>query len=170
MIERFVIADLHLGHKNLYNWEHGRADWGLEADEADEFIVDQWNKHVTGNAKVYVLGDVVFPKRKLELLGRLYGQKVLVGGNHDNYSMSKYSVYFQDIKGIKELDGFILSHIPVHPACLDRYPKGNIHGHLHKNRVQYTGTNLIDRNFICVSVEQLPNYAPIHIDEIESIR
>jgi len=71
----------------------------------------------------------------------------------------------------------ILSHVPIHPDSLARFGC-SIHGHLHANRVMKprgfdakTGeilySNEIDPRYHNVSVEQLPDYAPISLEDLK---
>ena len=96
-------------------------------------------------------------------LARLNGDKVLIKGNHDIFDVSKYLEYFRDIRAYHILNDMILSHIPIHPASLDRF-KTNIHGHLHSTRV-LTETGNIHKDYFCVSVEHT-DYTPISLEEV----
>jgi calcineurin-like phosphoesterase family protein len=52
--------------------------------EMDEYIVDKWNKKVSDNDKVWILGDIVSPEHfDKDLLNRLNGKIYLLLGNHD---------------------------------------------------------------------------------------
>jgi len=64
----------------------------------------------------------------------------------------------------------ILSHIPIHPESLGRFGV-NIHGHTHANRVMLPGfngkiTDIVDTRYHNVSVEQLPDFAPILFEDV----
>jgi calcineurin-like phosphoesterase family protein len=164
MSKTFLIADTHFGHNNILTFkkEDGsplRVFSSIE--DHDEYLINQWNKVVSDNDKVYHLGDVGFRNfTKLSvILGRLNGTKILIKGNHDNFKLSQYAQHFKDIRASHTLDRFVLSHIPVHTQSISRW-KGNIHGHLHSN-------TLDDNRYINVSVEQLEDYTPI---DFESIR
>ena len=74
-----------------------------------------------------------------------------------------------------DLNGMILSHIPVHEASLGRFGV-NIHGHLHANRVRralgvdaQTGaviySDQVDVRYHCVCVEQT-DFAPILLEHV----
>lgn len=136
-------------------------------EEMDEALVENWNKDVKPKDKVYHLGDVVINRGALPILARLNGDKVLVKGNHDIFRAAEYLQYFRDIRGSHKLGEFVLSHIPVHPDSISRWAKGNVHGHLHDDRVMLNSE--IDKRYICVSVEHT-NYTPIPFDEIEKYR
>jgi calcineurin-like phosphoesterase family protein len=132
----------------------------------DENMVENWNKVVKPNDRVYHLGDVCFKNAYLQaIIPRLNGYKnaVLIKGNHDSLKLSQYAQYFKDIRACHQLDRFILTHIPIHPESLSRW-KANIHGHLHGNIVKLPDGSP-DNRYINVSVEQI-DYTPIAFETI----
>lgn len=150
----------------------------------DEALVENWNKVVRKEDRVYVLGDVVINRRCLGTLSNLYGRKVLVKGNHDIFKLVDYTLYFDDIRayvvGKCHSGGmYVMSHVPVHPNQLQNRFLINIHGHLHSNIVMkeehYVGesfgdyfvkTEIVpDQRYINVSVEQI-NFTPLDLNEI----
>ena len=164
----FLISDTHFGHAAAVVM-FKRADGTplrdfSSAEECDEFMAKQWNSTVSPNDKVYHLGDVVMPKnhRNLSILSRLNGTKVLIKGNHDTLSLSKYQAYFKDVRGSHLLDNLVLTHIPVHHGSLTRW-RGNIHGHLHSNAVMGSDSKIEDPKYFCVSVERI-NFTPIEFE------
>ena len=80
-MERWVTADLHLGHTNIIITYSGRPF--RDADEMDDSIVERWNEVVAPTDRVLVLGDVAMGKidRTLGVSARLHGYKVLLTGN-----------------------------------------------------------------------------------------
>lgn len=174
-MKTFLISDTHFGHNNVYKFTDDRTGellrpWAKDATEGDEILVDNWNRVVGKNDRVYHLGDVAIPRRGLQVLARLNGRKILVKGNHDIFKKEDYLPYFDDIRGSHKLDSFILSHIPIHPESLARWADGNIHGHLHSKIVRrrtWYGMEVPDKRYINVSVEQI-NATPIDFEEIRS--
>jgi calcineurin-like phosphoesterase family protein len=81
-MERWITADLHLGHTNIITYS-GRPF--RDADEMDDSIVERWNEVVAPTDRVLVLGDVAMGRidRTLGASARLHGYKVLLTGNHD---------------------------------------------------------------------------------------
>lgn len=161
----FLISDTHFGHNNILTFE--RSDGTplrhfTSSSEMDETMVNNWNRVVGPEDKVYHLGDVGFMsfERLRYIFSILNGTKVLIKGNHDNLKLSQYAKIFKDVRGTHLLDKFVLSHVPLHPSCLDRWGK-NIHGHLHAN-------TLDDPRYINVSVECV-NYTPIALEEIKKL-
>ena len=168
MANTFLISDTHFGHGNIltFKQEDGSPLRPFTSvEEMDEEMIKRWNETVKPNDKVYHLGDVAIPKRGLDCLARLNGDKILIRGNHDIYKLKDYAKYFRDIRGYHVLDQMIFSHIPVHPDSKGRF-KANIHGHLHARRVMMDGA--IDPYYYCVSVENI-DYRPINFEEIKRI-
>lgn len=171
----FLTADTHFGHKGVTQFLNNDGTklrpWD-NAEEMDEALITNWNSVVRPCDKVYNLGDVVINRRALKTLERLNGEKVLIKGNHDLFRLEEYTPYFKDIHGSGALAGFLLTHIPIHPESLGRW-KGNIHGHLHSNKVMLPpldskGNAREDKRYLCVSVEQT-NFTPIALEEVIDI-
>lgn len=160
----FLAADLHFGHVGVTQFlrEDGTKlrPWD-SYQEMDEALVDNWNSVVRPKDKIYVLGDVVINRRAFPTLGRLSGEKILIKGNHDLFQLKEYLPYFKDIRAFGTLDGFCLTHVPIHPCSLSRW-KANWHGHLHDNVVRLQNGE-IDPRYMCLSVEHT-NFTPISLE------
>ena len=176
----FLVSDTHFGHAGVCRFTRSDGVTKLrpwdDAAEMDEAMVKSWNERVKPTDKVYHCGDVVINRRALGILDRLNGDKVLIRGNHDIFRDDEYRKHFRELRAYHVMDGLILSHIPVHPESLGRFGC-NIHGHLHANRVMRprgvdagTGDILysdeIDPRYYNVSVEQLPDFAPILFEDV----
>lgn len=174
MSEVFVISDTHFGHKGVLNFTHEGKPLRpfRDLDEMHYQMVSRWNKVVGPQDKVYHLGDVAFGAEGLKIMGLLNGKKRLVRGNHDLMSINKYRQYFQEIYGVRQINGLWLTHVPMHPMSLDRKGlKKNVHGHLHANVVmrdvygEGPPFKVEDERYFNASVERI-NYTPVSIDEI----
>ena len=167
MSNTFLISDTHLGHANICKFlDHdGRKTrpWD-DVEEMNEAIISNWNSVVRPKDRVYHLGDAVINRRCIPLLGRLNGRIRLVMGNHDIFRAREYLEYVDDLKAYWPLDGFILTHVPIHEKSLSRW-RGNIHGHLHQNLVTFDSGE-IDTRYINVCCEQI-NYTPISLEELK---
>ena len=170
MTNTWLISDTHFGHEN--SWAKFKGPDGCtplrpftSTEEMDEFMVKAWNDVVRPADRIYHLGDVVINRKYLHILGRLNGRKKLIRGNHDIFKLDDYFAHFEDIEGTHKLDEYLLSHIPIHPESLGRWAKGNIHGHLHANRVR-DKWGKIDPRYFCVSVEHTA-FAPISFDTVK---
>jgi calcineurin-like phosphoesterase family protein len=174
----WLISDTHFGHEKtctVFKREDGSPLRPFaSAEEMNEVMVALWNERVRPKDKVYHCGDVVINRKYLSVLSRLNGDKVLIKGNHDIFKIEDYTQYFRDVRGYHVMNGCILSHVPVHPASLERFGC-NIHGHLHANRVlkaqgvdASTGTVLyskeIDPRYFNVSVE-CTDFAPMLLED-----
>jgi len=171
MPNTFVISDTHFWHTWIA-WER----WFSSVEEMDEHMVDKWNSVVKLWDKVYHLGDVAFPKKSLDILGRLNGRKILIKWNHDIYPIKDYIKYFDDIRACHIIDKTILTHIPIHVDQMWERFTLNIHGHTHEQNVwRYYQWNdeydnkyslyLDDDLYKCVCVEQI-DYTPKWIEEL----
>ena len=169
----FVIGDTHFGHAKSLTFlkpDGERLRPFETVEEMDETMVSNWNKVVNRKDTVYHLGDVVIPRSSLKILERLNGRKILIRGNHDNYSLKDYAAHFEDIRGAHYhrpgsvfLGGVIMTHIPVHPDNLQGHYAANIHGHLHCHRVMDRG-QVNGRYFnACVEVN---DFTPVAMDTV----
>lgn len=167
----FLIADTHLGHENMTKWveEDGSKcrPWD-NVDDMNRDIISRCNSRVGKADKLYILGDVVFGKKNLHLLEQLNGKKCLILGNHDLQDIPVYLEYFYAVRSMHVLGDFVMTHIPLHTQSIGRWKGGNIHGHLHKNKILGIDGKP-DSRYICVSAEQI-NYTPISFNEIEGLR
>lgn len=157
----FVISDTHFGHQNcysFYNYDGSKMRPWDNCEEADEIMIENWNRIVKPNDRIYHLGDVCFDRKNIDIiLPRLNGRKVLIKGNHDLFKPSCYLKYFDDIRACYNRDSYLLTHIPIHPDSKARF-KRNLHGHIHGNTLKDTWY----RN-CCVEAN---NYTPIPFEEI----
>lgn len=162
----WLISDTHFGHENMYSFL--RADGVTRvrypfpnAAEADVEMVRRWNEIVRPGDHVYHLGDVAIRKEHLSIVKHLNGRKRLVLGNHDIYEVKHYlAAGFQKVFGCRVLDGVLLTHIPVHPGSLHRFPL-NVHGHIHEH------DSPGDR-YLNVSVERI-GYRPITLEQAKAM-
>jgi len=164
MAEVFVISDTHLGHDNILTFEHdGQPLRPFKSlTEMHVEIIERWNRTVSPGDKVYHLGDVAFTKEGLHLLKMMNGKKRLVRGNHDLFKTSLYSQYFQEIYGVRHINGIWLTHVPMHENSINEpRVKMNIHGHLHANKIDHP-------KYFNASVECI-DYTPVSIDQISPI-
>lgn len=169
MSDIWFISDTHFGHKNILNFT--KEDGSLlrpfnSTFEMDMYMVEKWNEVVKPNDKVYHLGDVAFTDGGLNRLEFCNGHKRLVKGNHDKFKLKKYLRFFQDIHGVRQIDGFWFTHVPMHTDSIGR-AKLNVHGHLHYREVLDKNMKP-DPRYFNVSVERL-NYRPISFDELKEI-
>lgn len=156
MSKLFVTSDLHFGHNNIIKY---RPQFN-SSEEHDETIIANWNSVVTKRDQVIVLGDVAFASIGLERINQLNGQKKLVLGNHDQFSLDRYKPLFGRPRLSifkKELEvKYMMTHFPVHPNELRGYI--NIHGHVH-------GNTIADERYINVCLENT-DWCPVELTSI----
>lgn len=148
---KWVISDLHLGHKNILKYS-GALRGGTTPEEHDEWIIDQINTVATKHDMLYLLGDVAFNLEHLKKLKKLRcKQLILAKGNHDVNNYRHYTDYFAEMVGLMSHRGtFWLSHAPIHPQELRG--RFNIHGHVHQNSI-LGEDGFPDRRYINACVE-----------------
>jgi calcineurin-like phosphoesterase family protein len=168
----YCVADLHLEHEKMhkFTFEDGTITRPnpitklpfASMEEHDEFIIEQWNKTISYQDTVYVLGDVCINSRGIRKLGLLNGRKILVPGNHDIFHYKEYGKYFADIRGCIIRNKVIFSHFHIPEISMARYAL-NVHGHLHSFKVDHP-------KYLNVGLEHTNNFCPISLDEIYAYR
>lgn len=170
MVRTWVYSDPHFYHKNIVtflNYDGTKVRPWEDAETMTEEMIQWYNELVDDADRVYILGDVTFTVGQMKnVAAQLKGRKVLVPGNHEPTKLKKYAECFDDIRGYVVKKGFIMSHIPLHPHCLNRWDL-NIHGHLHNNTVKFQKMNgeIEDPRYYNACVERT-NFRPKLLDEI----
>ena len=155
----FAIADLHFGHKNIIKYCNRPF---ADTDEMDRALIKNWNETVSNNDTVLVLGDVGFGSKEYiaSLIKQLNGKKILIMGNHDNWSEQTYrDMGFHTVSRFPILwnDFYLLSHAPL--ILSETTPYFNLYGHVHDDS-RYVDT----ASSKCVSVERI-GYRPFFLFE-----
>jgi calcineurin-like phosphoesterase family protein len=140
-------------------------------------IIRNINNTVGKNDILFLLGDISMRPEGNQWLGYLECRTRIALGNHDTNDARRFDSF-----GITDVHmGFevkinnqrgIMTHIPIHPACLTRW-SFNIHGHLHYHRIErYVQPESAghyqdgyDPRYHCVSVEQI-NYTPVLLESL----
>lgn len=155
----FAIADLHFGHANIIKYCNRPY---ANTDEMDRILIKNWNETVSNNDTVLVLGDVGFGSKEYiaSIIKQLNGKKILIMGNHDNWSEQTYKdMGFHTVSRFPILwnDFYLLSHAPL--ILSETTPYFNLYGHVH-NDSRYVDTATSK----CVSVERI-GYRPFFLFE-----
>jgi calcineurin-like phosphoesterase family protein len=160
-MRRWVIADLHFGHKNVIEYDNAPFK---DTEEMEREIIKRWNNVVAKDDIVYVLGDFTLSRRTeliSRLCGSLHGYKVLVMGNHDTRKPADYvACGFRTAirKPILVDPRVILSHEP--PEADDIFfGMKYIYGHVHINPCAADKYG----NCRCVSAARV-SYTPVDLD------
>lgn len=155
----YFIADTHFSEESIIRYENRPFRNIMEMDKK---LITRWNKVVSEEDFVYVLGDFGATNQEDSVLKQLKGTKLLVKGNHDTNSNYYYrKVGFQEVYDYPIIikNFWILSHEPLYVN--ENMPYANIFGHVHNSPIIKT----FSKQHYCVSVERI-NYAPISFDEI----
>lgn len=172
----YYTSDLHLGHKNIIEYEN-RPYKSVEEMDAD--LIYKWNAKVGRNDDVFVLGDFCFKgaTKAIKYLKCLNGHIHLIRGNHDHF-MSQLSFktwcMFKDARGgFNVYDEGDYAHIKdgEHEVILCHYPilywenmeRGSIHlyGQVHS----YRGCSKMAPNSYNIGVD-VNNYMPVTLEEL----
>ena len=136
--EIWFCSDLHLGHSNMYkftNYDGTKCRPWDNYEEAEEYMLQEFNKVLKPQDTLYCLGDVASKTDRASYFfnALVPCRRILLMGNHDNKIGFKFlSKYFNEIRGAYNLENYIMTHIPVSSGSKGRF-KTNIHGHTHNN-------------------------------------
>lgn len=131
----FFTSDLHFGHKNIIQYDQRPFS---SVDEMDAALIERWNRKVSSEDLVYVLGDISWygSHKTYEIFQGLHGKKRLITGNHDKLN-DRLKSLFEVIKPYDEIkvDGktVVLCHYPI---CFhNKHHHGSImlYGHIHNS-------------------------------------
>ena len=138
MSKNFYIADLHFGHFNIIRYDNRPFK---TVEEMDNTLIKNWNKAVTNEDYVWILGDISWhdDKKTAEIFKQLNGTKILIKGNHDSIKRGFELVKcFTSIQDYAELyldkkNKVIMSHYPM-PFWNGQF-RDTIHlyGHVHNS-------------------------------------
>lgn len=151
----FFIADTHFGDKTILAYENRPFSC---VEEMDAALIENWNRVVSEDDRVYLLGDI----GDLRPLQRCRGTKYLIKGNHDTESNAFYrNMGFAEVYDLPVIyrDFWILSHQPLYVNA--NMPYANLFGHVHNNP-NYASCS--DHGF-CVSAERI-GYTPMDFETI----
>lgn len=163
----WLLADSHFTHRNIIDYENRPFP---HTDEMDDYMIRKWNSVVKKHDLVLHLGDLFFgnAEKQEEIAKQLNGRKILIRGNHDKLTKSKYQKLGFDVKKHYFLDDYLLTHHPQYDKALEvamEYGvlKGNVHGHVHSRT-----DHLNPLTHLCVSVE-LFDYTPVLWEEVKAL-
>lgn len=168
MANIFFISDTHFDHANMLNFQDNdgkrfRGDIFQDVEAMNETMIENWNKVVQVQDKVYHLGDVTFRVNKLAaIMCRLNGHKRLLVGNHDDPKNMELTRWFEKVQmwRIFKDENFICTHVPIRQDQFRYKVQFNVHGHIHQNVID-------DPQYINICVEQT-NYTPVSMDELKT--
>ena len=170
---RFFTSDLHLSHSNVIKYCNRPFK---NVDEMNEQIIQRWNKVVTPQDIVYIIGDVTFEKdeeKRIWHLNRLNGEKHLIRGNHDKIISGKTIKCFNSISdGLKEIkvpdiDGpggnqhIVMCHYPLLTWNKGHYGSWMLYGHAHGTLKEDPNARRFDVGVDCW------NFTPVSYQQVK---
>ena len=177
----FFIADTHFGHSNSLGFDH--RPWNT-IEEMDEEMIRRWNRKVTKQDHVYVLGDFAYRNKNsiTNYVKRLNGVIHLIRGNHDKRT-DAFERCFEEVADYKEIvvevngekTRVVLSHyfIPFYNGARRRSKAIMLHGHTHKEQESEIEEKmkkmLRESGFLCEAYNvgcMWQNYEPQTLEEI----
>ena len=156
----FFLADPHFGDGAILRYENRPF---ADTKQMDAALIENWNRVVSPEDAVYVLGDLGAVGCEKEILSQLKGTKYLIKGNHDTESNSYYrQAGFEEVYDYPILfeNFWILSHDAIYVNT--NMPYANLFGHVHNTPLirDYSSQHY------CVSVERI-EYTPISFEKIK---
>jgi len=165
MAKDYFIADTHFGGENIRRYENRPFETAMEMDEK---LIENWNKTVTAEDTVYVLGDFsdyAEAEKDAGILQKLNGTKILVMGNHDRHRTPQEwrDLGFHECYPMPVIyqGFFMLSHEPLYINT--NMPYANFYGHVHGNPSYKDAC----KQSVCVSVERI-DYRPSEFGELRA--
>jgi calcineurin-like phosphoesterase family protein len=178
MVERWwndeplwLTADLHLGHKNVLEYEPCRKSVCANVAEMCTVLIKNWNT-VVGKSHALNLGDLSLTNAEItrSLISGMTGNTRFLLGNHDRCrSLTWWKRIYQHVydtpiivdatPSTEQPALVIFSHQPVSLHYMDEYGADyNIHGHMHSKC-------LASKKHFCVSIEHT-NWMPIELKQV----
>jgi len=168
-METFFTADTHFDHRGICNLAERPFD---DVQHMNEMLIEAWNARVSQGDRVFHVGDFSLSskERTLKFISRLNGQIFLLRGNHDKVIKSSLIDKFGWVKDYYELKEplvgeskkIVLCHYAFMVWNKSHYGSWHLHGHSHGSLHDDCIAKRMD-----VGVDNHPDYAPFHLDEVE---
>ena len=167
----YYISDLHLGHKNILRICNHPFN---NIEEMEIKIIENWNKKVTPEDDIWLLGDVIHHHggNYVNTLKNLNGKKHLIIGNNEKNIMNneKAKKLFESIDYYREITDNDKMVVMFHHPILEwnRYYQNSIHlhGHIHNKTTLDTYKIIKNRkNAYNVGVDVI-GFEPCTLDEV----
>lgn len=129
MSSRWLISDTHFFHANKYGGIIAYCKRPYkDIYEMNQALVDNINKYVTKNDKLYVLGDFSFGKFKetKEIVDNINCKNIyLIKGNHDMEASKMIALGFKEVYEnfqikIHGIYPVLMSHFPYYPTLWEK--------------------------------------------------
>ena len=134
----FYCADTHFLHRNIIKFCKRPF---ANVNEMNEALIFNWNKIVSNNDEVHVIGDFAFCgtlEDTQTIFNRLNGRKHLVTGNHDTLALEMEHVRpgtWASISDLKEVihhnQKIVMCHYPMRTWHHSYKGVWHLYGHVH---------------------------------------
>ena len=138
-MRKFITSDLHFGHANIMKFCPVTRAGFKDVPHMDETMIQEWNRDVSPDDEVYILGDIAFhnAQKATEIVRRLNGTKILIEGNHDVKTLNdpEFRSCFKEVHKYLRMthNGTVVCmfHFPI--LEWDQMHRGSVHffGHVH---------------------------------------
>lgn len=149
---RYILSDLHLGHKNISKFRKGSS-----SEEQNEQVYENLASMVDKRDTLFLLGDVAFDNEWLSRIKNLPCRDVrLILGNHDTDNVSIHDIVktYSKVLSLQKYKKHWLTHAPVHP--LELRGVKCLHGHTHY-QLMIDEEGIPDNRYINVCCEYTRN-------------
>jgi len=139
----YITADPHFGHVGILH--HADRPWKT-VEEMDEALISNWNAEVHKQDQVIIVGDFAW-KNHIAYLDRLNGRKILVRGNHDDFSKkveSKFSEVHDLLERKFEGQRIVMCHYPMRGWRGAANGSWHLYGHHHGTAQEDPGSCCFD--------------------------
>ena len=140
-MKKFITSDLHFGHANIMKFCPVTRAGFTSVQDMDEKMIREWNRDVSPEDEVYILGDIAFhnAQKATEIVRRLNGTKILIEGNHDVKTLNdpEFRSCFKEVHKYLRMTHngttVCMFHFPI--LEWDQMHRGSVHfyGHVHGN-------------------------------------
>ena len=175
----YYISDTHFGHENIIKHDANNGCKQFSSiEEHDNLIIENWNRVVTSQDNIYILGDFSWYNggKNKEIAKKLNGHKHLIRGNHDG----NINGCFETVSRYEELKindrKVILSHYPMLFYNGQYRDAIMLYGHVHNNKdeefVRKFMKELNDNDIPCKMFNvgaMMTNFEPVTLEELEDI-
>lgn len=132
----YYISDMHFGHGNVLHFDSRPFQ---DVETMTDILIHNWNKCVTPEDTVYVLGDGFWKNEEnsLAIMKQLNGHKHLIRGNHDRIRGQLRECWesIQDYLEIVDNGTFVvMSHYPMPFYNRQHYGSVMLYGHVHNSK------------------------------------
>lgn len=153
MSNKQITSDPHFFHEKILTYPammRFRGGLFSTIEEMNEAIIDSFNKKADDKTESYILGDFCFGygkkgrERTAEVLNRLKGKIILIGGNHDHANtrdiFREMGHEVHDYVEVRDFENMIcMSHYPFRVWNKSHYGSVMMHGHCHGTLQGATG-------------------------------